>query len=42
MVLNFKIPKLFAPEIPFYFTILRDPVDVFITAWDYINASQLF
>ena len=42
MVLKFKIQKLFAPEIPFYFTILRDPLDVFITAWDYTNASQLF
>ena len=42
MVLKFKIQKLFAAEIPFYFTILRDPVDVFIMAWDYTNASQLF
>ena len=37
MVLKFKIQKLFAAEMPFYFTILRDPV-----AWDYTNASQLF
>ena len=33
-----EIQKLYAPEIPFYFTILRDPVDVFISAWDYTNA----
>ena len=37
MVLKFKIQKLFAAEMPFYFTILRDPM-----AWDYTNASQLF
>ena len=38
MVLKFKIQKF----IPFYFKILRYPVDVFIMAWDYTNASQLF
>jgi len=37
-----EVKKLYAPEIPIYFTILRDPVDVFISAWDYVEASRLF
>ena len=30
------------PDIPLYFTILRDPVEVFISMWDYTEASKLF
>ena len=37
-----EVKKLYATEIPIYFTILRDPVDVFISAWDYVEASRLF
>jgi len=37
-----EVRKLFMPDIPLYFTILRDPVEVFISMWDYTEASKLF
>ena len=37
-----EVKKLYAPIVPVYFTILRDPVEVFISMWDYTDASSLF
>ena len=35
-----EVQKLMGSQTPFYFTILRDPVEVFISMWDYFEVSR--
>ena len=35
-----SVAKLFSQKKPFYFSILRDPVSLFISFWDYYGVSK--
>ena len=35
-----NVAKLFSQKKPFYFSILRDPVSLFISFWDYYGVSK--
>ena len=35
-----EVQKLMDGQKPFYFTILRDPVEVFVSMWDYFEVSR--
>ena len=37
-----EVQKLMSSQTPFYFTILRDPVEVFISMWDYYHLDHMF
>ena len=35
-----EVTRLYSPKKPFYFSILRDPISLFTSLWDYYGVSK--